>query len=113
MSCLVQSVFQVHFKLCWREVICCDDETDKQQNLNVARYLIKTKFAMNLNEVFNVKINEKIYRIKLVEDFHGPKEEKDKSVSDQSDSKEDECVWESTEEDEVGELCGSRPRRMK
>lgn len=85
------------------EFICCDDETDKQQNLNVARYLIKTKFAVNLNEVFNVKIN-KIYRIKLVEDFHGPKEEKDKSVSDQSNSKEDECVWESTEEDEVGEF---------
>lgn len=54
--------------------MCCDAETERQDNLDVARFLIKTKFSINLNEVTNVEINEKVYRIKLFEDFHGPKQ---------------------------------------
>ncbi|KAI5438061.1 hypothetical protein KIW84_023976 [Lathyrus oleraceus] len=55
------------------EFICCDEETEKHKNLDVARFLIKTKYSLNLNETFNVDVNNRIYRVKLVEDMHGPK----------------------------------------
>lgn len=41
--------------------------------LDVARILVRTKYNLVLNEIFNVDINDNIYRVKLVEDMHGPK----------------------------------------
>ncbi|XP_058775700.1 uncharacterized protein LOC131649953 [Vicia villosa] len=53
--------------------VCIDEETKNHTKLDVARFLIRTKYLMNLNESINVGVNENFYSIKLVEDMHGPK----------------------------------------
>lgn len=52
--------------------ICSDEETSKLLKLDMARFLIRMKSSMVLNQVINVEINEHVYRIKMVEDMHGP-----------------------------------------
>lgn len=41
--------------------------------MDVARFLVRTKYSLMLNETINVEINDHVYRIKMVEDMHGPK----------------------------------------
>lgn len=55
------------------ECMCSDEETEKHMKLDVSRLLIRTKYSMVLHETMNVEVNDKIYRIKLLEDMHGPK----------------------------------------
>lgn len=52
--------------------IFSDDETIKQETMNVARILINTKYSMMLNETYNIGINDYVFQIKLVEDHHEP-----------------------------------------
>lgn len=65
---------------------------------------------MNLNETFNVDVNNKIYRVKLVEDMHGPKmifiPNVDSMVSEIEDSgsDEDDDAWDNSEDEEDGEI---------
>ncbi|XP_058783008.1 uncharacterized protein LOC131657654 [Vicia villosa] len=52
--------------------ICADDDTIKQRSFDVARILIRTKYCLVLNETYNISINDNVFRIKVVEDNHGP-----------------------------------------
>lgn len=40
--------------------------------MDVARILVRTKRILVLNEAFNVKINGDVFRLKVIEDSHGP-----------------------------------------
>lgn len=44
-----------------------------QLNMDVVRILARTKYSMGLNEAFNIEIHNNVYRVKIVEDMHGPK----------------------------------------
>lgn len=74
--------------------VCLDEETSNQKKLDVAKFMIRTKYSLVLNETINVDINDHVYSIKLVEDMHGPKrlyvptELKDEDSSVQSLSEE-------------------------
>lgn len=48
------------------EFVRSDEETEKHLKMDMARFLIKTKYMMNINKTFKVGVNNKIYRIKLV-----------------------------------------------
>lgn len=50
-----------------------DDETRDLVRMDVARFQIKTKYSMVLNEAFKLEVNDHVYNVKLVEDVHGPK----------------------------------------
>ncbi|XP_058733452.1 uncharacterized protein LOC131605070 [Vicia villosa] len=52
--------------------ICADEVTRKHKNMDVARILIRTKYCLVLNETYNISINDNVFRIKVVEDNHGP-----------------------------------------
>lgn len=52
---------------------CLDEETSKQKKMDVARILVRAKYSSDLNENFNMEINNNIFNIKLVEGMHGPK----------------------------------------
>ena len=52
--------------------ICADENTSKGVCLYVARFMVKTKCAVVLNETFNVLFNFVSFRIKMMEDTHGP-----------------------------------------
>lgn len=51
--------------------ICSDDNTMKKDCLDVAKFLVRTRCAMVANEPFNVKINNEVLKIKMVEESHG------------------------------------------
>ncbi|XP_058761119.1 uncharacterized protein LOC131634461 [Vicia villosa] len=53
--------------------VCSDDETREHKRMDVARFLVRTKYSLVLNETINVEINDQVYQIKLVKDMHGPK----------------------------------------
>lgn len=53
--------------------VCSDEETEENTKLDVVRFLIRTKYLINLNESITVGVNENVYNIKLVKDMHGPK----------------------------------------
>lgn len=53
--------------------VCLDDETRDNSRMDVARFLIRTKSSLVLNESINVEVNDHVYGIKLVEDMHVPK----------------------------------------
>lgn len=42
---------------CVGEFVSCDANTEKQKALDVARFLVNAKYSLNLNEIFNVEIN--------------------------------------------------------
>lgn len=52
--------------------MCSNDNTRNKSYMDVARILVRTKSSIVLNDVFNVKINDDAFRIKEVEDLHGP-----------------------------------------
>lgn len=52
--------------------ICADENTSKGVCMNVARFMVKTKCALVLNETFNVLVNDVTFRIKMTEDTHCP-----------------------------------------
>lgn len=90
--------------------MCYDEETDNHMKSDIAIFFIKTRYSMNLNETFNVDVNNKIYRVKLVEDMHGPKRifipNVDSMVSETEDSgsDEDDDAWDNSEDEEDGEI---------
>lgn len=49
------------------------DQETMVRNIDVARFLIRTKYSMVLNESINIGVNDNAYSIKLVKDVHGPK----------------------------------------
>lgn len=53
--------------------MCMDKETRELSRMDIARFLIRTKYSMVLNESINVGVNDHVYFIKLSEDMHGPK----------------------------------------
>lgn len=52
--------------------ICSDEATLKRDCMDVARFLVRTKCSIVLNESFSVQINDEVFRIKMVEDYHAP-----------------------------------------
>lgn len=70
--CMVSTIFKFILGLVG-DYMCSDEETDNHMKSDIVIFFIKTKYSMNLNETFNVDVNNKIYRVKLVEDMHGPK----------------------------------------
>lgn len=52
--------------------VCADENTYKGVCLYVARFMVKTKCAVVLNETFNVLFNFVSFRIKMMEDTHAP-----------------------------------------
>lgn len=50
--------------------MCCDDVTRDQIKMDVAKVIVRTKCSMVLNDIINVKINEVLFRLKIVEDSH-------------------------------------------
>ncbi|CAK8564766.1 unnamed protein product [Lathyrus sativus] len=83
------------------EYISSDIDTEKHNHFDVTRFLIKKKFAINLNEVFNVEINDNIYCIMLLEDFHGRKQMTIHRENDGSSGLEEDDETRSDEEDGV------------
>lgn len=80
--------------------VCSDPETREQVKFDVAKILVKTKYCLVLNQMFNVEINDKNYRVKLVKDMHVPKRifiPKEPRV----ENFEEESSWCSEEEDNV------------
>lgn len=55
------------------KLVYLDKETNKQKNMDVVHILVRTKYSFDLNENFNVEINNNIFNVKLVEDMHGRK----------------------------------------
>lgn len=45
--------------------ICSDDNTMKLECMDVARFLVRTRCTLTLNETFKIKINEEVF-IKVV-----------------------------------------------
>ena len=86
--------------------MCCDEETDKHLKFGVVRFLIKTKYSLNLNETFNIEINRRIYRVKLVEYLHGPKRivvpkmAREVNESEEFDSDGEDGVWDTSDDEE-------------
>lgn len=76
--------------------VCSDEDTRDLVKMDVARFMIRTKSSMVLNESFNVEVNKHVYGVKLVEDMHGPKrlvvlkESKEEEYSKDSAMEEDE-----------------------
>ncbi|CAL5211658.1 unnamed protein product [Lathyrus oleraceus] len=56
----------------WLKHVCFNDNTIIQINMDVARFMVRTKSSMVLNEAFNVHVNDEVFMLKLVEDSHGP-----------------------------------------
>lgn len=52
--------------------MCCDESTLNVEHMDIARILVRTTCVNVLNEFFSVCINGVIFRIKLIEDTHGP-----------------------------------------
>lgn len=52
--------------------VCCDDNTLKGENLDIARILFRTTCASVLNESFSLCINGIVFKIKMSEDTHVP-----------------------------------------
>lgn len=52
--------------------VCADDNTSKRDCMDLARFIVRTKCAVVLNETFNIPINDVTFRIKMTEDTHGP-----------------------------------------
>lgn len=50
--------------------IYANENIMKLESVNVARFLVRTRFAMDLNKTFNVKINKNTFRIKIIEYSH-------------------------------------------
>lgn len=69
-----------------------DDETKNLKRMDMARFLVRTKYSLVINETVNIEINNHVYSIKLVEDMHGPKRI---SLNESSDSEED-SNWKKT-----------------
>lgn len=86
--------------------MCCDEEIDKPLKFGVVRFLIKTKYFLNLNETFNIEINRRIYRVKLVEYLHGPKRimvpkvAREVNESKEFDSDGEDGVWDTSDNEE-------------
>lgn len=85
-----------------------DKETRTHKRVEVARFMIRTKYSLVLNETINIYINDHIYCIKLVEDMHGPKRffvpvDRDEEESSNKDKSLEEV---DTKEDEDGENDG-------
>ncbi|XP_058741575.1 uncharacterized protein LOC131613953 [Vicia villosa] len=96
--------------------VCSDDETRDHTRMDVARFMIRTKSSMVLNETFNLEVNKHVYGIKLVEDMHGPKRivvpqasKKDDiaEVSSEEENKDDSGAWSS------GDCMGSEEEKDK
>lgn len=51
--------------------ICSDDSTSRLDFLDVASFMIRTRCVIVINEALVVKINDNMFIIKMVEDFHG------------------------------------------
>lgn len=51
--------------------ICNDDNTSKGNKMDVARLMIRARCATVINEVINIKVNENMFRIKMMEEAHG------------------------------------------
>lgn len=52
--------------------ICLDDGTREHTKMGVAKLLVRTRCYMVLNETFIVKIDENLFKLKVMEDTHGP-----------------------------------------
>lgn len=73
----------------------------KQSRMDVSRIQVRTKYSMNLNQIYNVDINDNVYRIKVVEDEYGPKritisktsKNNNKGSKTEDSSEEDEGAW--------------------
>lgn len=52
--------------------MCSNDGTKEKAKMDVARILVRTKCSMVLDETLNIKINEDVLRLKVVEDLHAP-----------------------------------------
>lgn len=83
-------------------LIGADEETMKHRRMDVARFLVRTKYSLVLNETINIEIKNHIYRIKLVDDMHGLKHiimkddssiAKDTSMEEEEDNDEEGSVW--------------------
>lgn len=51
--------------------IFSDDNTSKGNKMDVARLMIRARCAMVINEVINIKVNENMFRIKMIEEAQG------------------------------------------
>lgn len=52
--------------------VCADESTVKAEYMDLERIIVRTKCAASLNDSFSVKIDGKVFRIKIAEDSHGP-----------------------------------------
>ena len=51
--------------------VCSDDYTSRGVRMDVARIMTKTRCALEINEVLNILINNKLFIIKLMEEAPG------------------------------------------
>lgn len=66
--CVDPEVFQIHNITCRRVYIYSNEETKQHQNFDVVGILVRTKYCLVLNEMFNVDVNNNVLWVKLVED---------------------------------------------
>lgn len=52
--------------------VCCDDNTLKPENMDIARFLVRTSRVEVLNEVIRVVIDGEPFTIKITKDMYGP-----------------------------------------
>lgn len=101
------SFFEFIFAL-MGEYVCFDDNTIIQINMDVTRFMVRTKSSMVLNEAFNVHANDEVFMLKLVEDSHGPlriRMNKDQNKKVDSDSSSDRSSG--SQEEGVEKVLGS------
>lgn len=82
--------------------VCMDQESNERKKMDVARFLIRTKYYMILNESINIGVNDNTYSIKLVEYMHGPKrivvpKEWHEGILNESSSEMEEGEWEGSD----------------
>lgn len=51
--------------------VCCDESTLNRVNMDITPILVRTNFTVVLDDAFNVNIDDKVFRIKMVEDSYG------------------------------------------
>jgi hypothetical protein len=56
----------------WGEYLNSDDSTTKRITMDVARLLIRTSYQQHVDEFVDVMVNGEIFRLRVLEDSHGP-----------------------------------------
>lgn len=68
MPCLDPKALSVYFYSSRKLYVHKFEEISRQSKIDVRKAMVKTKYNLALNEIFNLRINKDIYKIKIIAD---------------------------------------------